>query len=354
MKQIDRALIQAVDLKNMWNLLTGFPHQFEEALELFLKFDFTIPLDDLQNIVLCGMGGSALGGDIVLACLRDELAYPFLVVRGYTLPSFINNKTLVIISSYSGNTTETLATYESAKKRTSKLLCLTSGGELQIRAQRDKIPVLIVPNGRPPRTALGYLIVFLLQSFKRLGIINDKWEDVEETALILKQMLAHYERFDDRGQNQALSLAYELSGKIPVIYGSESTFESVAFRWKTQLTENSKIVAYHNCFPELCHNEYQGWDAGDLLTKLFYLIYLRDAADDDRTKRQIHIVSTTLASRVGGYKEIWSKGKSLLARIMSLIYLGDFTSYYLSILRNVDPTAIPAITELKAKMTAGF
>ena len=353
MKEITKETFAQIDKSNMWDLITGFPDQIEDAAEISDSFEFTFPTEDTASIVLCGMGGSALIGDIVREYLEGELAIPFITIRGYSLPAFVNTHTLVFISSFSGDTDETLELYEKTKKRTSKIICITSGGELETRAVKNGIPVLKVPDRRPP-TALGYMLVFLLRSLTHCNLIRDQEEDIEESILLLRKKLAVYKNYSDTGTNPPLALAHNLLGMTPIIYGSHGGIEAAAFRWKAQFNENSKIIAYHNTFPELCHNEYQGWYTDAKLTKPFYLIYLRDPGETDRIKQQVHIVRTELAKHLSGQKEYRAEGRSFLARLLYLIYLGDFTSYYLAILRDTDPTTISAIKELKNKMKKGL
>ena len=226
---VTRETIKKFDTENMWELITQFPRQLEDALSRALAFGYSLHNDSIVSVALCGMGGSALAGDFARGILEDELPVPLLTVRGYALPKFVDKNTLVIISSFSGNTEETLETYESARKRNARIICMTSGGELEKRAGRDGIPVLAIPNGRPPRTALGYMIVYLLEILARARLIADKHEAVEETILLLRKRLPQYMDYASPGKNPPLGLAEKLKGKITVIYGCASFLESVAF-----------------------------------------------------------------------------------------------------------------------------
>lgn len=338
------------DRSNMLELLTSFPKQFQQARQIGESFDYSCAPSRLHHIIFAGMGGSAIGGDLIIASLGNQLKVPAAVVRHYALPPYTNQHSLVIVSSYSGNTEEALGCYEEAKARLANLLCITSGGELAARARRDGVPFITIPGGNPPRTALAYLSIPILVFLKRSGIVPQDMIDLDETAQLLIDKANQYAPGIEN--NRALVLAQQLIDKIPILYSSVELLQAVAARWKGQFSENSKVLAFQNVFPELNHNEIVGWERRPELFPNFQIIYLRDHRDHIRIQRRMEITRAILEPLCGPIIEIFSEGHSRLARIFSLIYLGDMVSYYLAIFNDLDPTTIEKIQTLKERLRA--
>jgi glucose/mannose-6-phosphate isomerase len=326
----------------MLTILLGFPQQWEEAEKIGRGFP-SLRYKGIRSIVISGMGGSAIGGDILRSYLSSELELPIFVNRDYTLPRFVDDTTLVVVASYSGNTEETLSAYKHAKKVGAKVVAISSGGTLSELCRKDKFQVATIPPGLPPRTALGYLFLPSLIILQKLGLIKDKQDDIKETFLCLKRLSSEYTSTG----NPPHKLASKLKGKIPIIYQGEE-LGVVGLRWKTQINENSKILAYTVSFPEMNHNEIVGWEGRHIAPLSdFKTIILRDKRENERIARRIDITKSIIG---GEFEEIWSQGESLLTRLFSLIYYGDFLSFYLAILYSVDPTPVRPIDILKKEL----
>ena len=294
------------------------------------------------------MGGSAIGGDLVIACLSDQLNIPARVVRNYFLPNFVNRSSLVIISSFSGNTEESLSCYEAARKKGATVVGISSGGKLTKRAKQDDIPLVAIPGGVPPRTALGYLSIPLLVLLKKTGIAEISDSDFDETAQLLAAKASDYA--PESAANFALDLANKLKNKIPLLYSSADLLQVVGTRWKGQFSENAKVLAFCNVFPELNHNEIMGWERLPHLLSNFQIIYLRDKNDYNRNQKRMTITRSILEQVTNPIIELTTEGNSRLARLFSLIYLGDWVSYYLAVINGVDPTPIGNIQILKDQL----
>ena len=320
-----------VDKSNMLKAIEDFAHQCKTAFELVKGVSV---LGKIDKIVVCGMGGSAVGGDLLKICLKDS-KIPVFVIKEYDIPNFIDDKTLLFAVSYSGNTEETLSAFSQAKKKNAKIVAITSNGDLATFSQK----VIKVPAGLQPRAALGYLFFPMVGVLSNSNLIEIKEKDIEE-------MLSMLSKTDDFKQ-EAQKLAKKIHGKIPLIYSSQTLYP-VAYRWKTQLNENSKIPAFSHSFPEMNHNEivgYQGMDKGKFIS-----ILIRDNEDNERIKKRMDIIKEMIKSRVD-VEEVITKGNSLLSRMFYAIYLGDFTSYYLALENNVDPTPVVVIENLKKRLS---
>jgi glucose/mannose-6-phosphate isomerase len=333
----------------MLETLAGLPEQCEEALKLGGEAPLPSLQKDPRQVVMAGLGGSAIGGDLVRAVVAQEAGTPVLVCRDYTLPSYINEETLVFLTSYSGNTEETLSAYEAAGKQGAARIVFTTGGKLAERAQRDGVPVIRVPAGLPPRSALGYLFLPALFILGRLGLVTLR-EGYGELAEVLRKLRAQFEPASPRERNRAKDLALRLYGRIPVIYGAAHTTEVAATRWKGQFNENSKCLAYWNAFPEMNHNEIVGFEAPPEALRSLFLIFLRDAGDHPRVRARMEITKHLLQDRVAGVAEFWGEGSSLLVRLFSLIYLGDYASVYLALLYGINPKPVAVIDYLKQEL----
>jgi len=336
---------QKVDRSNMLQLLTGFPRQFKKARQIGETFNLNIKQDDVRNIVFAGMGGSAIGGDLIISCLNHELRIPAIVNRNYFLPKFVNQSSLVFVSSFSGSTEESLSCYADAKTKKAKIVCITSGGKLAQQAKEDGTPLIRIPGGMQPRAALGYLAIPLFVLLSRSGFAKLTSEDFDETEMLLEQKEKIYSPAEPT--NDALNLANQLKNKIPILYSSADLLSVVPVRWKGQFSENAKVLAFSNVFPELNHNEIVGWERlPDILTN-FQIIYFHDRDDYTRNQKRMVITQKILEKVTSPIIELYSEGKSRLARLISLIYLGDWVSFYLAAINGIDPTPVEKIQILK-------
>lgn len=342
--------IKKVDPKGMYNWIANFPNQIEEAVSIGKQANFRLNTKGIKNILLTGLGGSAIGGDLLRSYLSTELEIPFIVNRYYTLPKFVSSRTLVIVSSYSGNTEETISAYKEAIKKRAQILCISTGGEVAKIAQKRRHPWIQIPPGLSPRAALGFSFFPLLIALTRLGLIKSKEKDIKETVQLLRTKISIYSDPAD-STNAPLNLAKELKDKLPIIYSPAEFFDTVNIRWRGQIAENSKQLAWGHVLPEMNHNELVGWKVLKDLMKQMHVVFLKDSGTHKRVKTREEITKQIILQYAGAVTEIHSEGKSLLTRLFSLIHLGDWVTLYLSILNNEDPEPVAVIDHLKNELS---
>jgi glucose/mannose-6-phosphate isomerase len=304
----------------------------------------------VQNIVLTGLGGSAIGGDLLRSYLVKELDIPFAVNRYYTLPEFVGRNTLVIVSSYSGNTEETISAHKEAMKRKARILCISTGGETARMAKIFKQPWIQIPPGLSPRAALGYSFFPLLVVLSRLGFIKPKDRDIKETIQLLKIKSLSFGN-PESPENAPLKLAERLKGKLPVIYSPAEHLDTVNIRWRGQIAENAKQLSSGHVLPEMNHNELVGWKVLTDLMKHMHVIFLKDFGTYKRVAIREGITKQVVSMYAGEVTEVASEGRGLLARLFSLIYFGDWVSLYLAILNNENPEPVAIIDYLKSELS---
>lgn len=340
----------SIDSRAMSSFLESFPEQILAAATAARDLSVSVPRTP-RSLVVAGLGGSAIGGDVARSVAARHLRIPLIVSRDYSLPGFIDESSLVFACSYSGNTEETLSAYQEARKAKAAIICVTSGGRLEAMARADACPVISLPGGFPPRAALAYSLFALLGALQALRIISDISGDVQETAGLLKTLSKRYGLKSPESGNPAKSLAQSLHGKIVAIYGS-NVMEAAAFRWRSQMAENAKNLAFHHVLPEMNHNELVGWQYPEEALQRVGVVFLRDKGDHPQIQRRFDLTRELIAGKAGSVQEVWSEGDSLLARILSTIYMGDFVSLYLAFLNNTDPTPVKVIDYLKQKLSA--
>jgi glucose/mannose-6-phosphate isomerase len=328
----------------MREIIGAFHTQLAEGYRLGQGVAVPADYSRVQVVVFLGMGGSAIGGDLLRCYLSDVIKVPIVVNRDYGNPAFVGRDALVIASSYSGNTEETLSAYHEAKERGAKLLCVTSGGELARCAQADDVPQVTIPQGYPPRTALAYLSMPPLAVLEKLGLVPAQERAIEEATGLLASLAAEYGKAQQG--NVALSVAERLKGKLPLVY-TANAFEVVGMRWRGQLSENSKVLAYSSTLPEMNHNEIVGWGLLKPVQRMVQVVLLRDSGDHARVQVRMEFIKEFIARYSSAPVELFAQGRSRLARILSLIHLGDWVSYYLALYNGVDPTPVENIDLLK-------
>jgi glucose/mannose-6-phosphate isomerase len=339
-------LKETLDKGDMYGLIKAMPQNMQEGLALGKSANLMgLEQETFHSVVVAGMGGSAIAGDIARSYLYRDIQIPFIVCRYYKLPAFVNRKALVICSSYSGNTEETLCAYEEAIDAGAHVIVITSGGKLAHQAECDDIPIIRVKGGLQPRAALGYSIAPILMILERLGLCEEQSQALSQAATKMASWASLYEPSDDR--NPALELARQIYGTIPVIYSGYEMFDAVATRFKSQLCENAEVLAFTNTFPEQNHNELVGWHKLYDLDKKYTVIILNDSQEYKRIKARMEIVAKYLRDK--GIKVLWleSRAGEDLDRIFYFIQYLDFTSYYLALLNGLDPTPVTAIDYLK-------
>ena len=306
-----------------------------------------------KNIIIAGMGGSAIGGEILQDWLREELPIPIEVCKDYVLPAYANEDTLFFANSYSGNTEETLSAFVEATRRKCMAIAITSGGLLLSFSKKLQVPHIAIPSQLPPRVAIPYLFFPLPVLMERMRIISDREEDIEEAIRILKKVGEESSPETPTENNMAKKLALELLGTAPVIYGFRQ-YGAIARRLKTQFNENSKVPSKHDVFPELNHNETVGWEAPEILTKNYSIILIRDLDEPPEIKHRIEVTKSLVFNKAKKVLEIHAKGEGKLAKMFSILCLGDFTSVYLAILQSIDPTPVKIIDEMKRELGKKF
>lgn len=344
--------IKQIDKSDMLDLLLDFPMQIKAAADIAKNSRILFEKKDFTNIVFAGLGGSAIGADLVRSYLYSESKLTINVHREYDLPAYVDSSALVFISSYSGNTEETLSAYVQAKEKGACVIAISSGGTLKEYANKDGVAFIQIPQGLPPRCALGYLSIIPLCILFQLGLIKDVNWAINQTARVLEEL-------KDKNINPRIGLKDNLSkfiaskifNKFAIIYSSSMHFDVCATRLRGQLNENSKALASSHTFPEMNHNEIVGWQNPKKLFKDFVVLMLRDKNIHPRVGRRMDITKEILKKEGVAVIEIWSRGEELLSRIFSLIYIGDFISYYLAILYGIDPTPVERVTYLKNRLT---
>ncbi len=357
--ELGPARVAEVDAADMLGAIAGLPRQLaagyavarERLRGAFGEAGAAAPPARPTGLAVFGMGGSAIGADLVIAS-APGLEVPATVVRGYHVPAWIGPGTLVLAASYSGETEETLACAAAALDRGCVPVCVTSGGSLARLAQRRGLPLVSVPGGGQPRAAVGHLAAPILVALELAGLVPSAAEDVAEAS---ERLRAGNEELGPEAPlpgNPAKALALRLHERQAVVYGAGLTAPA-ARRWKGQINENAKAPAFWNEIPELDHNELMGWTSLPHVAAASLAVFLIDDGEDARLVRRADLTAVELRARGLGCERVAARGSSRLARLFSLVQLGDYVSYYLALLYGVDPTPVGAIQELKAKLAGG-
>ncbi len=314
-------------------IIHALPQQIREGVQLGKDIKIA---GEFSSIVVTGMGGSGIPGDLLKSILHD-CRVPIIVNKDYSLPCFVNKNTLVFAVSHSGNTEETISALKDAQKKRATIVVLTSGGKLRELARDAKMPMIVVPQGLLPRSAIAYFLFPMLVVLHNSGIIRLNAAEIKATIEALKNP-----EFDSK----AKEIAGHLKGKIPIIYAGPQ-HEAVALRWKQEFNENSKVHAFCNVFPELDHNELMAYEKAK---DNFYVILLRDEWDTAQNKKRMEHLKGILKARKIPATEIVLKGKQHLVKTFTALYMGDLTSYYLAENSGIDPVETSLIEELKKRL----
>lgn len=348
----DLKTYQKLDPEGMLARIKELPMQCRQAWETIMSLALPSDYRKVDKVVVLGMGGSAIGSDLVRTLVQGEARIPIIIHRDYGLPAFVDDKTLFITSSYSGNTEETLSGFEAALKTNAKKIVITSGGKLGEMAMANHIPVFKIEYKAQPRAALGFSFVPTLGVLQKLGFIKDKSADISEAVQVLEKLSSKLDEKSPLKSNPAKQLAERLYGCLPVIYGAGIAAEA-AHRWKTQINENSKAWAFYEVFPELNHNATVGYPLPREIASKVRVILLRSPTFNARIKLRYDITCKLLEQSGVAYEFIDGEGKSSLSQMVSLVSFGDYVSYYLAILYKVDPSPIKTIDYLKERLAKG-
>jgi len=346
----DPAARARIDAAGMLGVVERTAEQWAEAVRRALGAEGLPDAAGIASVAVCGMGGSGIAGDVLQAIAAPRASIPVAVVKGYQLPSWVGPDTLCIFLSYSGNTEETLACFKQAEARDARLVVVSTGGALAARATDRGVAVMTPVAGLQPRAAFASLVAPVLIVAQRLGILDDVADEVAETEHVLRDRARALGGDVPTADNEAKRLAERLDGGLPWIWGQDGILAAAAARWRTQLNENAKVPAISSVLPELDHNEIAGWDPGVAAMKDIVLVTLRDTDEHPRVATRIGLTLRAMSHRVGGIAEAYATGVSPLARLMSAVLLGDFTSVYLALRRGVDPTPVEALERVKNEL----
>ena len=343
---LSRDAVEAADPGRMLEDVLAQPIQLGDAL--WRAQSAGVPARDLPGgLVVCGMGGSAIGGDLAAAGLGDRATRPIATVRGYALESWVSPDTLVLCSSYSGDTEETLACFEAAGAVGAERAVLTTGGALAQAAREEGAPVIGAPAGMQPRAAVLYMTIGALECAAMAGAAPAIHSEIDAAGALLGDLVAEWGP-DAPEDSLAKRIAHELRGTVPVVHGAGPTV-APALRWKTQINENAEAAAFASQLPEADHNEICGWERGRA-TAPFSAVFLEDPDQHPRVRRRIELTAAE-AERAGAPAiRVLARGDSRLERVLSLVLLGDLVSVYLAVLEGVDPLAVEAIGRLKSAL----
>lgn len=347
----DRSVHQQLDTRSMLAAIDALPDQLQQAESLASQVDWlsykpTTP----AGVCICGMGGSAIGGDLARSYWEYDSPVPMVVVRSDRLPEYINRFWMVIASSYSGGTQETLSAVADARERGSNILVLTSGGKLDEMARSCGWPIIRVPGGLMPRAALGYSFGPVMLALMRWGIVPDRTPELRRATALLLSSRSSYGIEVPWESNPAKQAALALAGRMICVYGTTGYTDIAATRLKCQLAENSKAVAFANSLPELNHNEIVGIDASADPKKLAVVV-LRSGDEPPAAVKRLDWLSGRLGKSGIPVVSITAAGADRMSRLMSLVQIGDYISYHLAIVTGHDPTPIPAIEALKTELS---
>lgn len=325
----------------MNDYINDFTNHLTEAMEIGDTSNLKKSDKKFNNVLICGLGGSGIGGTIINDIVSPKATIPILSTKDYSIPNFVDENTLVIASSYSGNTEETIYALDKCQSRNTEICIITSGGKLKTIAEENNYNHIIIPGGHPPRAMFGYAFTELFYVLNHYGIIDNSFKSDFTNSI----SLLNSEKEDI--QNKAMELAKKMYQKTPVIYVAQG-FEGVAVRFRQQINENSKMLCWHHVVPEMNHNELLGWrtNVDDLA-----VVYFRNKSDFDRNQIRMDINRKVISKFTNNITEVWSKGDSQIENTLYHINLGDWVSWYLSEMNNVDAIEIDVINFLKGELS---
>lgn len=338
-----------LDPSNMYDAVWDFPNNLTDAYELGKKIEFKKNYSSIQSIVVAGMGGSAIGGDVLATLEKDRLTRPIVINRSYDLPNWVNENTLVILSSYSGNTEETLNALNIALEKNAQICGITTGGKLASILEELGKDIVLIPSGLQPRAALAYSFVPMGMMLQKMGLIEfsiSSWITSTVEALIQAREIYGQES----EENPVYELAQQIVNRLPIIYADTSTLGVAAMRLKGQICENANMLAYHNELPEFNHNEIVGWENNPEINDSCFVLWLTDDADHPRVKHRQRITQNILNEAGVDQYVIEMTGNTFQERFLHSVHYGDWLSYWCAILHGTDPSPVEKISRLKNEL----
>jgi glucose/mannose-6-phosphate isomerase len=342
--------LEKLDSQDVVGVVEGFAAQCREGWAIGSSASGLPEAKGVESIVFLGMGGSGAAGDVVQTIVEPRMPMPVRVIKGYPpLPEWVGRNTLAIAISYSGNTEETLACLTEAHERGARIVTISSGGRMAELARVYGAAHITVPGGLPPRAGLGYLAMPALAALVGVGLIPDPSNDVAETVDVLADLTERCHRKRPAAENPAKDLAARLVGKVPVVYGADGVGASAARRFKSDLNEYGKVPAFWNALPELNHNEIVGWSrsAAD-----FVIVMILDSADDDTISERWRVTRSLIEDFVGEVIELKTEGSSALARLMSVVMMGQMSAIYVGLALGTDPGVAPTLDQVKERLAS--
>lgn len=348
----DPGAFERIDSEGVLASVEALAAQCREAWDIGCAAESLPVTEGIDSVIVLGMGGSGVSGDVVQSVAEPRLLQPFRVIKGYgPLPDWVGRNTLAFAVSYSGSTEETVAALEDAHNKGARIVTISSGGPLAEKAAAYGLAHVAIPSGLQPRASLGYLAMPLLAVLQKMGLVTEMNADVIETVTVLEDLATRCDRSVPTESNPAKDLAAKLAGKVAVIYGGSSISQTAAMRFKCDINEYGKVPAFWNSFPELNHNEIVGWTGlTEVSKKTFYLVHLRDADENPRVGLRFEITRDLVGDNVAGMTELHSEGVSGLARLFSLVFVTQLASIYIGLAREVDPGPVAVIQELKSRL----
>ena len=340
-----------IDTQNMFGAIRSFPDNILEAMEIGSSIILCNDYSRIEKVVVAGMGGSAIGGDVSVTLTQDELKVPFIISRGYQLPNWVDEFTLVICSSYSGNTEETLSSMKDAQSKNALICAITSGGSLNKICFSSGIDVIKIPGGLQPRAALAFSFVPMLYLLKQIGLISSEFISWLNQATDLLKVVRNQYSVDNE-TNPTWILAENIKDRLPIIYTDANRLNAVAVRLKGQLSENGKMLAYYNVLPEMNHNEIVGWENNSDLFKQYCILWLLDKTDHSQVIERQKVTQRILGDSGVEQYIIKMEEKSFPERFLHMIHYGDWLSYWCGLSHGTDPSPVEKITQLKKEIAS--
>jgi len=331
------------DKENMLGVINSLPEQIKEAYSLGRNIQLK---GAPTQIFVCGMGGSSISGQLLEAYFKMlKIKIPVYTVQDYNLPEYTDKNSLIFIISYSGNTEESVSCYREALKKNLNIIIITTGGKLEEYSRINRLPCIIVPKGYQPRNAVAYLFFPMLRVLENAKIIADNSEDIKNLTDSLRKNQSSFDRI-------GYDIALKLFGKLPIIYSS-ANFYAVAYRWKCEINENTKIPAFCHKFPELNHNEMNGYVNFNKINIPMHIVILQNEDDHRRIVKRMEITRKIIKEATNDgvkFTEITIRGDSILTKMFTTIYIGDLVSYYLAINYATDPSPVDVIEKFKKEL----